>query len=177
MTNGPTAEPTARSRRVLLGIGMAVLLLIVHLTVWREARNVLARHVAYPLVAAIDTDRAARFDLDAESFDRTITAVRTDVGSEATMEAYRVPANMDYLLAALVLIAVFPRRLYWFYLWLAHLAIGAAALAAFAVGVGWTDVGFAVGVFLRVYVLRAVSLLAVVGALTSGGKKFLDRLA
>ena len=155
---------------------MAVLLLIVHVTVWREARNLLARHVAYPLVAAVDTDRAARFDLDATSFDRTVTAVRTDAGSEGLVEVYRVPANMDYLLAALLLIAVFPRRLYWFYLWGVHLVIGALALAAFAVGVGWTDAGFAVGVFLRVYVLRAVSLLAVVGALTSGGKKFLDRL-
>jgi hypothetical protein len=177
MTDGSTVEPATRSRRVLLGVGMAVLLLIVHVTVWREARNLLARHVAYPLVAAIDTDRAAQFDLDGESFDRTITAVRTDAGPDAAMEVYRVPANMDYLVAALVLIAAFPQRLYWFYLWLAHLAVGTLALAAFVVGVGWADAGFAVGVFLRVYALRAVSLLAVVGAVTSGGQKFLDRLA
>lgn len=177
MTSEPTADQTARWRRVALGFGMAVLLLIVHMTVWREARNLLARHVAYPLVAAVDTDRAAQFDLDAESFDRTITAVRADAGAEGEMEVYRVPANMDYLLAALVLIALFPRRLYWLYLWLAHLGVGALALAAFAVGLGWTDAGFAVGVFLRVYILRAVSLLAVVGAVTSRSTKFLDRLA
>jgi len=177
MTSEPTADQTVRWRRVALGFGMAVLLLIVHVTVWREARNVLARHVAYPLVTAVDTDRAAQFDLDAESFDRTITATRADAGAESAMEVYRVPANMDYLLAALVLIAMFPRRPYWFYLWLVHLAVGALALAAFTVGVGWTDAGFAVGVFLRVYALRAVSLLAVVGAVTSGGQKFLDRLA
>lgn len=176
MTDGPTVEPTARHRRLLLGIGMALLLFVVHVTLWREARNVLARHVAYPLVAAIETDRAARFELDAASFDRTITAMRTDAAPGQKPEVYRVPANMDYLLAALVLIAAFPRRLYWFYLWLVHLAVGAVALAAFAVGVGWADAGFAVSLLLRVYVLRAVSLLAVVGVFTSGGEKFLDRL-
>jgi hypothetical protein len=148
---------------VLLGIGMAALLFVVHVTVWREARNLLARHVAYPLVAAVDTERASTFALDAASFDRTVTALRE--GAEPTaMEVYRAPANMDYLLAALVLIAVFPRRLYWWHLWLAHLAVGAVALAAFAAGVGWTDAGFAVGVFLRVYVLRALSLLALLVA-------------
>lgn len=170
MTNGLTAVTTTRSRRVLRGVGMAVLLLIVHVTVWREARNLLARHVAYPLVAAIDTERAASFELDAASFDRTITAVREGAAPGA-MEVYRVPANMDYLLAALVLVAMFPRRLYWWYLWLAHLTVGVIALAAFAIGVGWADAGFAAGFFLRVYVVRAVSLLAVVGAFTSGKNK------
>jgi len=159
MTDGTAAGPSARHRRVVLGLGMAVLLLVVHMTVWREARNGFVRHVAYPLVAAIGTERAASFDLDAWSFDRTITAVRAGADPES-MNLYRAPANMEYLLAALVLIAAFPRRLYWFQLWLAHLGVGAIALAAFAVGVGWTDVGFATGFFLRVYVVRALSLLS-----------------
>lgn len=159
MTGGNAAGPPSRSRRLLLGIGMAALLLVVHMTVWREARNVYVRHIAYPLVAAIDTDRAASFDLDAASFDRTITAARAGADPE-TMDVYRAPANMDYLLAALLLIAAFPRKPYWFYLWLAHLSIGAIALAAFAVGVGWGEVGFDAGFFLRVYVVRALSLLA-----------------
>ena len=140
---------------------MAVLLLLVHLTAWRVTRNAFVTHVAYPLVAAIDTERAATFALDATSFDRTITAARA--GGEE--EVYRAPANMGYLLAALVLIAVFPRRPYWFWLWLVHLVLGGLALAAFALGVGWTDVGFDAGLFLRVYATRAASLLAVLAAL------------
>ncbi|MEP0548664.1 MAG: hypothetical protein ABJF88_17145 [Rhodothermales bacterium] len=140
---------------------MAVVLLVVHMTAWRAVRNAFVVHVAYPLVAAIDTERADGYALDAASYERTITATRT--GGEEKI--YRAPANMDYLLAALVLIAVFPRRPYWFWLWLAHLAVGGLALAAFALGVGWTDAGFAAETFLRVYAARAVSLLAVLAAL------------
>ncbi len=146
---------------------MAVLLLVVHMTAWRAARNAFAGYVAYPLVAAIDTERSAGFTLDAESFDRTVTATREGAGPDA-VEIYRSPANMDYLLAALVLIAVFPRRRYWLWLWLVHLALGAVALGAFAVGVGWADAGFAVGTFLRVYLLRAASLLALLVAFAPG---------
>ncbi len=149
-----------RWQRILLGLAMAALLLVAHVTVWRVARNAFAVHVAYPLVASIDTERAHGFVLDAASFERTLVAVRA--GEEYV---YRVPANMDYLLAALVLIAVFPRRPYWVWLWLVHLALGGLALVAFALGIGWTDAGFAADTFLRLYAARAASLLAVLAAL------------
>ena len=155
-------SPGRRVRRVLFGLAMAALLLAVHMSAWRAVRNAFIPHVAYPIVASIDTPRAKSFVLDAESYDRTITAVRA--GRET--DSYRAPANMDFLLAALVLVAMFPRRPYWFWLWLAHLALGGLALAAFVVGVGWSDAGFAAGTFLRLYAARAASLLAVLAVLT-----------
>ena len=152
-----TAE---RAHRVLLGIVGVALLLLVHVTVWRTARNAFVTHVAYPLVASIDTERASQFTLDATNYDRTITAARAD-----RVEVYRAPASLNYLLAALVLVGLCPRRPYWLWLWLAHLAVGAMAFAAFALGVGWVGAGFAANTFLRVYAASVVSLLAVLAVL------------
>lgn len=157
-------------QRAVLGVGLAAVLLVVHMTGWRAARNAFTRHLAYPIVAAVDTERAAQFRLDATSFDRTLTATPILEGGpadvERAVEIYRAPANLDYLLAGLVLIAVFPRRRYWLGLWGVHVALGIVALAAFVVGVGWAEIGFRAGDFVRVYLARAASLVALLVAFT-----------
>lgn len=139
----------------MLGFVLALGLLLVHVGPWRVVRDVLVRHVAFPVVASVETPRAGGLTLVLSP--RTITAA----GREAV---YRSPANLEYLVAALVLIAAFPRRPYWFWLWLAHLALGLAGFGAFVLGVGWTDVGFEAGAFVHDYLAPALSLLALVAA-------------
>lgn len=146
-------------RRGLLGLALALGLLLVHVGPWRMARNALVEHVAYPLVSSIGTPRAEGLTLALTP--RTITATATATGSEGM---WRAPANMEYLLAALVLIAAFPRRPYWAWLWGAHLALGVLGFGAFVLGVGWTAAGFAASELLRDYLAPALSLLALVAA-------------
>lgn len=150
-------------RHRLLGFALAVGLLLAHVGPWRMARNALVEHVAYPVALAIETPRAEGVALDLAP--RTITAVEAATGREGL---WRSPANMEYLLAALVLVAVFPRQPYWWWLWGAHLALGACGFGAFALGVGWTSAGFEAAAFVRDYLAPALSLLALVAAFGSG---------
>lgn len=147
----------------MLGLGLALGLLLVHVGLWRPAREALVRHVAFPVAASVETPRAEGLALARSP--RSITATEAATGREAV---YRAPAGLEYLVAALVLIAAFPRRPYWFWLWLAHLALGVVGFGGFVLGVGWTDVGFEVGVLVRDYLAQALNLLALVAAFAPG---------
>lgn len=146
-------------RRVLLGGGLAALLLLVHVGAWRPARNLLVQRVAYPAVAAVE---AARFEVAVGPSGRTLEAVSVPEGER--VGAFHAPAGLEYLLPALVLIAAFPRRRTWLALWLAHVALGLVAFGGFVVGVAWAEAGFALVFFVRIYAAPAASLLALVVA-------------
>lgn len=149
------------SGRLHTGLLYALLLLGVYAGLWRPARALMARHVAYPLLAAVDTPRARRFVLDAEHQARQV-AIRTAAGTDVA--AYTAPAGFRFLLGALLLVGFFPRRRYGLYLLAAHLLLGGLTLAALTLGLGWTDAGFQVHHFLHDYLTPAVSLAAPVAA-------------
>ena len=132
-------------------VGAVALLVLVHIGVWRPAREALAESVAYPLAASIDTARARNIAVRLEP-----RVVRADVGDE--VHRYPMPAALSYLVVATVLIAVWPQRLYWLWLWGAHLAMGLVAYAAFVSGIGWTGWGFAVATLVRNYLEPALGL-------------------
>lgn len=160
------AERGQGPRRRVLGLGLALGLLVVHVGPWRMARNALVEHIAFPVVSAVETPRSGALALALTP--RTITAVERGAGRE---DLWRAPADMGYLLAALVLVAAFPRRPYWLWLWGAHLALGAVGFGAFVVGVGWTAAGFEAAALVRDYLAPALSLLALVAAFVEPGER------
>lgn len=152
-------------RRALLGAGLAALLLAVHIGAWRPARNLLVQRLAHPAVVAVETARSSGFEVGVGPSGRELVAVPVAGGGG---EVFRAPAGMEYLAAALVLIAAFPRRRLWLWLWGAHVALGLVAFAGFVVGVGWAEAGFALNFLVRVYAAPAASLLALAAAFAPG---------
>lgn len=142
-----------------LGLGLAAVLLAVHVGPWRAARDALAERVAYPAAEAAAAGQVA-LRLEPRS------VVATDASGRDWR--WRTPANMEYLLAAVVLIAAFPRRPYWAWLWGAHVALGALAFAAFALGVGGATAGLAASAAAAEYLAPALSIGALVVALAPG---------
>ena len=142
-------------------LAFVVALALVHVGVWRPVRTVLVAHVAYPLVEALDTPRSEAVALRLEP--RTI---RAEV--DGRVYRYYAPAALGYLVAGLLLVAWFPRRRYWLWLWVAHVALGLVTFAAFALGVGWTAAGFAAATFGQEYLAPALSLLALVAPFAAG---------
>ena len=140
-----------------LGLGLAAVLFAAHVGPWRAARDALAERVTYPAAEAV-----AAGDVVLRLEPRSVVA--TDASGRDWR--WRTPANVEYLLAAVVLIAAFPRRPYWWWLWGAHLVLGAAALAAFALGVGGVTAGFVVAAVAAEYLAPALSLGALVAAFT-----------
>ncbi len=141
-------------------LGLVLALALVHTGVWRPVRNVLIDHVALPFVESLDTHRSERMALGLEP--RTLTA---DDGVE--VHRYYAPAALGYLVVALLLVAAYPRRRCWLWLWLAHLVLGLVTFGTFVLGVGWTEAGFAVTDFGREYLAPALNLLALVAPVIS----------
>lgn len=140
-----------------------VLLVVAYATIWRPARAVLTRHLAYPVLTSVDTERARTFNPTLKAGGLSI-ALRSSEPS-VSGGAFRAPVGILFLLPALFLVAFFPYRPYWFYFWGVHLVLGLLQLGAVALGVGWTDWGFVLNSFLRGYVVQGVSLAAPIVAL------------
>lgn len=146
---------------VWVRIALVVALALVHIGIWRPVRTFLVEHAAYPLVASLATPRAEGVALRLEP--RTIRA-----DADGQVYRYYAPAALGYLVIGLILIAAFPRRRYWLWLWLAHVALGVLTFAAFVLGVGWTPAGFATAKLGQEYLAPALSLLALIAPLIAG---------
>ena len=149
-------------------LGVAALLVLVHLGIWRPVRDVLIEHAAFPLVEAISTPRAQQIALGLEP--RTVVA-----DSGGRVDRFYAPAGLAYLITAFMLVLAFPRRLYWLWLWLALLILGMLTFGAFVLGVGWTDAGFAVNDLGYLYLAPAFCLLALVTPLLPDGIAAIER--
>ncbi len=151
----PSTMPRSWSRWIAGG-ALAAGLVVLYFFAWRPGRAALTEHVAHPVLASVGTDRARTFQ---HAFRRGALRIglrssRPDVGGAD----YHAPAGRDFLLPALLLAFLFPYRPYWVYLWGFHLAVGAFFLGLLVLGVGWTDLAFALHGFLDRYVVQALSL-------------------
>ena len=147
----------------LWGALFAVLLLVGYAAALRPARVWLAEAVALPLFAAVDTPRARTFHVvEAPGQATDVLAVPAGAMPEAARAAgttrWAAPGGVLFLLPGMFLLAVFPARPYWLYLLAYHVALGALALGAFVVGLGWFEPAFAVYTFARTYLAETVSL-------------------
>ena len=164
----------------LVGLGLAVVLLALYITVVRPARLWMAEHMAYPLLASVDTPRAETLEI-ARTPRRPdavwAVPVRLGGGPEAAIRDHRddvaewaAPVGVIFLLPAMFLVAAFPTRPYWVWLLGYHLALGVVSLGVFAVGVGWFEPAFALYTFSRTYLAEAVSLVVPLLLVLAGGE-------
>jgi hypothetical protein len=133
-----------------------VSLVVLYFAAWRPARALFVRHVAYPTLTAIETERADTFRYPFKRGALRIGLRSSDPG--VVPADYHAPAGRDFLLPALLLVVLFPYRPYWLYLWGFHLAVGACFLGLIAAGIAWTDGAFVLQRFLERYVVQSLSL-------------------
>jgi len=145
------------------GIVFAVALGAAYLFVLRPARVAAGDHVALPLFRSIHTERSAQYDLAQNPL--VVGAVyavpRAEMSEQeraAGTALWSPPAGALFILPAMFLIAAFPDKPYWFYLFAYHVGVGAVATLVFAVGLGWAEPAFALYTFSRTYMTEAVSL-------------------
>lgn len=138
-----------------VGLLAALVLLIVYIFLWRPARAWLTQRVAYPALAAVETERSARFTVVPGANPRVVEVRATEGGKSFSFGA---PGGIRFLLPGLLLVGLYPRRPYWFYFWLYHLGLGMLLLVLLAVGIGWSGAGFTLHTFLSRYIIDATSL-------------------
>lgn len=117
--------------------GAAVLLVLAaYVGAWRPARTALARHAAYPLLAAAAPPEASGEAVQLAGGGEVVRAAPAREEGAAPL-SFRAPAGVRFLVPGLFLAAAFPRRSYWLVLWGLHVAAGAVALAVLAGAVRW----------------------------------------
>ncbi len=133
--------------------------LAVYLLVWQPARTWLIRSVALPVAASMAA--SDRYLLDADRHARSLYVFPVDDPGGEAIGVFHAPAGRTFLVAALVLLAMYPRRSYWLWLWGVHLGLGVLSYLALLAGLGGMEAGFALLAFFDRYVTMAVSLFAV----------------
>jgi hypothetical protein len=147
--------------RHVLGAGLALLLVGVYVVLWRPGRAMLVKHVAAPALQAVGTSRADRFTVAGGRLMAQVRAPAREGGRAEQVGSFRAPAGaVLWLMPAVLLLFLFPRRPYWLYLWLLHLGMGGLSLGLLAGGLAWTDAGFAANSFWWTYGVPAVSFAA-----------------
>ncbi len=143
-----------------------------------------AEHVALPVLAALDTERARQFELvqPAERPDAvfaipsgsgitpTEAARGATLAGGATVPNWSAPVGVLFLLPAMFLLVAFPARPFWLWLLGYHVAIGLVAFAVFAVGLAAFEPAFGLYVFTRTYVTETVSLVVPLLLALAGGR-------
>lgn len=154
------------AKRVLF-VGLFV---VAYLVIWHPARGWIASGVMKPALSWIDTPRSDRYSVD--SFSRGITVRRVNPsGNVGTM---KTPAGGFFVLAAMFLIALYPRHPYWVYVAAYQFGLGTFMFGMLAVGVGWADWGFTVFQILEQEFYQGTSLAVPFLLLRADGRNLFD---
>ena len=123
---------------------------------WRPyGRTVAVQSVAVPLLRTVTGESPEGWTVRSRPGGRRLT-LRTPSGDRSF--GWTAPAGARFLLPALGLALVAPRRPYWGLLWGGHLALGALGLALLSLGVGVGDAWFVLYDALTQYLVDAFSL-------------------
>ena len=141
----------------------AVAVLVLYVVVLRPLRPAYAELLAAPLVAAVEAAPGVVVEVDAG---RGAVRVLHEEGLEGA--SWSAPPGVLFLIPALVLAAVFPRRPYWAVLLGYHLGLGVAQAGLLALGAAGSGLALAAFAFTRTYLAHGVGLAATVLLVLSG---------
>ncbi|MFN3597242.1 MAG: hypothetical protein ACK41D_08220 [Rubricoccaceae bacterium] len=149
------------------GLVLCLSLALAYVALWNPLRGALTQYAVRPAATLM----AARWERDlavvpTDANAHTLHVVRARTG-ERLPRGYTAPAGLLFVVPALGLALLFPRRRHWVYLLGAHLVLGAAALAAFMLGMGPWPYGLVVQRFVETTLAEALSLVAPVLALAA----------
>lgn len=133
---------------------LVAVFVVVYLVVWRPVRGWVATDVMGPALSRIDTPRSDRYSVRAGG--RVVEVQHID--SSDRVGVMKTPTGNFFVLAGMLLIALYPGHPYWLYVAAYQLGLGALMLGMLAVGVGWADWGFAVFQFLEGEFYQGTSL-------------------
>lgn len=123
---------------VAVRVALVGLLVAVYVVAWRPARDVLAERLVAPALQHVETERSRSFAVAASG--RSVTIRRP--GPPAPVLTLRVPAGILFVLSGALLLALYPTRPYWLYLWAYQMGLGAVSVGLLALGLAWTDGAF-----------------------------------
>ena len=132
----------------MIRLGAVALFCVLFFGVWQPIRTVLATRVVHPLVQ-LATDEPTEAVASPPS-------VRVALADREV--AYSIPGGIHLLIPGLLLVALAPRKPYWFVLWVVLLGIGLILLLLFLLGLTGFGTSFAVGDFIQSYAVPPVSL-------------------
>jgi hypothetical protein len=107
-----------------------------------------------PALSEIDTARSAHYSVSTRG--RAVAVQRIDPSER--LGVMKVPVGNFFVLAGMLLIALYPRHPYWLYLAGYQLGLSALMFGMLAIGMGWADWGFAVYQFLEGEFYQGTSL-------------------
>jgi len=135
--------PSLSWRDVLQRGALVGLLVIAYVGVIRPARTWMGPNVLAPIVQSVDTERAATHRVRAAPMTVIVTG-----GPDGARTTMRSPGGILFLLPAVILMAVYPRRPYWLAVAAYVVLFDAALLLLLCAGVAWGDWAFALFAFL-----------------------------
>ncbi|PSQ83438.1 MAG: hypothetical protein BRD30_12895 [Bacteroidetes bacterium QH_2_63_10] len=141
--------PVIAKRALLVGV-----FVIAYLVLWRPVRSWVATDVMKPALSQIDTPRSDRHAISV----RGRAVVVQHVDSSERLGVMKVPMGNFFVLAGMMLIALYPCDPYWLYLAGYQLGLSALMFGMLAIGMGWADWGFAVYQFLEGEFYQGTSL-------------------
>ena len=131
--------PVIAKRALLVGV-----FVIAYLVAWRPVRSWVASDVMNPTLSRIETPRSGRYAVSVQG--RAVAVQKVD--APGRVDVMKVPMGNFFVLAGMLLIALYPRHPYWLYLAGYQLGLSTLMFGMLAIGVGWADWGFAVFRFL-----------------------------
>jgi hypothetical protein len=141
--------PVIARRAFLVGV-----FVIAYLVAWRPVRTWVATEMMKPALSRIDTPRSNRYSVSAAN---RVVSVQQIESSDRSWKM-KVPTGNFFVLAGMLLIALYPRHSYWLYLAGYQLGLSALMFGMLAIGVGWEDWGFALFQFLEGEFYQGTSL-------------------
>lgn len=141
--------PVIARRAFLVGV-----FVVGYLVVWRPVRSWVATDIMQPVLSRIDTPRSDRYSVSAGG--RVVVVQHLE--SSDRVGVMKTPTGNFFVLAGMLLIALYPRHPYWLYLAGYQLGLSALIFGMLAIGMGWADWGFAVFHFLEGEFYQGTSL-------------------
>jgi hypothetical protein len=154
-------------RRWTEGVVVAALLFAAYMTVWQPVRTGMLTHVADPFLQQVVSERSSE-PVGARLSGASIQIQYGDgPNNRATLPP---PAGVTFLLPALFLCLLAPRRPVWFFFLLGHVAISSLVLVGWAVALRGSGIAIHVARVIGSYGIDAYSLMipALVWARESG---------
>ena len=146
------ASPVARW---MLRLTLMALLVVSYFTLWQPVRTGWTQSFVYPVLAEIATTSDAHHVVLGG---RSVTIVHKSASGEPTQYVISPPAGVKFLLPALFIIAVAPKRPDGLYFFAGHFAFSVLITITFAASIADGAILGAVGRGIQVYVVDAYSL-------------------
>jgi len=135
---------------------LALLLLVAYFTAWRPVRMEIMTSAVQPALQAAAAGSGAQVRVIAGG---GAIRIQQPEGRFPSKGGFPAPAGVPFLLPALFLVVLAPRRPYWLLFWAGHVLLSGVLVLGWALALQGVDAGGYVATFTKAYGVDAYSLL------------------